>query len=123
MAYSEPNSTLRREINAPNITGAASASMAKFHMLQKTKLKSVSALVVTAGTHASAGIDIYNGTTSVGAITLGTSTAGSVAVSGAINATVADSSFIELKGKANSATLVASFAIEHEVFHDATKTA
>lgn len=117
--YTDPNAQVRREINTGHITGAASASMAKFLMFQKTKLKKVHALVVTAGTNAAAAVDVYVGTTSVGSVTFGTDTAGSVLHSGAIDVDVPANGMIELKGAANSATLVGAFSIEHEVAFDA----
>jgi hypothetical protein len=120
--YTDPNAVQRREINVANLAGAAGASMAKFLMFQKTKLKKVHCLVVTAGTNAAAQVDIFNGTTSVGSIVVGTNTAGSVLHSGALDSDVTDNGLIELKGAANTATFVGSFAIEHQVYHDATQS-
>ena len=117
--YTDPNANIVREINTGHITGAASASMQKFLSFQKTKLKKVHALVVTAGTHAAAAVDVYVGTTSVGSLAFGTNTAGSVLHSGAINADVPANGMIELRGAANSATLVGAFSIEHQVAVDA----
>ena len=97
--------------------------MKKFHCYAARKLKAVHGQVVTAGTHDAAGIDIYVGTTSVGAITVGTNTAGSLLTSGAINIDVPQNGLIELKGKANSATMVVSLVVEHEVATTATETA
>lgn len=116
--YDHPNYTTRREIQATNIAGAASASVAKFLQFQATVLKKVHVLVQTAGTNASAGFDIYVGTSSVGAVTIGTSTAGSVLHSGAINASVPQNGVIELKGKADSATAVIAVSIEHQLDPD-----
>lgn len=117
--YTDPNATIRREINTGHITGAASASMAKFLQFQKTKLKKVHALVITAGTNASAAVDVYVGTTSVGSLAFGTNTAGAILHTGALDVDVPANGTIELKGIANSATLVGAFSIEHQVYHDA----
>lgn len=120
--YAHPNCTVRREIHVNNITGIASATFQKIMLFQKAKLKRVKSLVVTAGTDTAAGVDIYNGTTSVGAITHGTDAANSVNDSGVLDVTVDQNSFIDLRGKANSATMVNSYVLELEVLPDATFT-
>lgn len=122
MGYDSANYTVRREINEPNVAGVASTSLRKFHMFQAAKLKAVHALIVTAGTNTDAGIDIYVGTASVGAITLGTDTAGTVKHSATLNTLVPANGLIEIKGKATSATLVASLVIEYHVTPDAVET-
>lgn len=108
-----------RELTENNITGIAGATFTKFHNYAKSRLKRVSALVVTAGTNATAGVDIYVGTTSVGALTVGTNTAGSVADSGALDVEVPAQGMIDLRGKANSATMVLSFAVALQPAADA----
>lgn len=120
--YDHPNNLIRREIHVNNVTGAASASMAKVRTFQAGKLKAVHSLVITAGTNAAAGVDIYSGTTSVGAITHGTDTAGTQHTSGVIDATLAANSYLEIKGKANSATMVNSYCVEYEVTPNAVQT-
>lgn len=119
MAYDSPNFEVRREIAQAGIAGVASGAMAKFLVFQKTKLKKVHALITTAGTNAAAGFDIYVGTSSVGAITIGTDTAGVTKSSALLNASVPAMGVIELRGKADSATAVVSVVIEHEVEPDA----
>lgn len=121
--YDDANSTVRRETRTPLITGLASAMVARFLYFQKTRVKKVHALITTAGTNAAAGFDILNGTTSVGEIVIGTNTAGVVAASGTLNADIAAGSFLELKGKANSATAVCAFCIEEQVLPEAVATA
>lgn len=108
MRYDHQNRAVR-EYTMNNVLGIASTTITKFHNYAAGTLKRVSALVVTAGTNASAGVDIYVGTTSVGAITVGTNTAGSVANSGVIDAAIDASSVIDIRGKATSATMVLSF--------------
>lgn len=120
--YDSPNCLVRREIHVNNLTGIASTTMQKILFFQKTRIKAVHALVVTAGTNASAGVDIYNGTTSVGAITHGTNTAGSVTTSDVINSDISANGFLDIRGKANSATMVNSYTIECEVLPDAEHT-
>jgi hypothetical protein len=120
MTYTAPNANVVREDRQANIAGAASATMAKFMFFAKTKLKKVHTLITTAGTNATAGVDIYVGTTSVGAITHGTDTANTVKSSSQLDVEVPAGSFVELRGKANSATLVISATLEHQPYHDAT---
>lgn len=119
MSYDSANSTVRQELRPGHLTGVASASMQKFHFFQAAILKKVHATVVTAGTNAAAAVDIYNGTASVGTIVFGTNTAGTVLHSGALDASVAANSYVELKGIANSATLVGAFSIEYQTAADA----
>jgi hypothetical protein len=121
-AYTDPNNNIRREINTPNIAGVAGASMQKFLMFQKTRLKKVHCLVVTAGTNAAAQVDIFNGTASVGSIVVGTNTAGTVLHSAAIDSDIPANGQIELKGAANTATFVGVFSIENEVAFDADQS-
>jgi hypothetical protein len=122
MAYDDPNAVLRREIQTGNITGIASTTIGKFLFFQKTQVKQVKALVVVAGTDAAAGVDIYNGTTSIGAIVVGTNTAGTIVNSGTLDAEIAASSFLDIRGKAGSATMILAFCIEHQVRQDAVRT-
>lgn len=65
---------------------------------------------------------MYVGTTSVGSLTLGTNTAGTLVNSGTLNAEVPANSVIELRGKANSATMVFAATLEMQVAHDAVRT-
>jgi len=120
--YDHPNCTVRREVFVNNLTGIASTTMQKLAMFQSFKLKAVHSLVVTAGTNTAAGVDIYIGTTSVGAITHGTDTAGSRHTSGAINSTGTGTDLINIVGKANSATMVNSYCLELEILPDAVFT-
>ena len=120
--YDHPKCVTRREIHLQNITGIASTMFQRVLFFQKTRIKAVHSLVVTAGTNDAAGVDLLNGTTSVGAITHGTDTAGSINTSGAVNSDIAANGYLELKGKATSATMVNSYTIECEVLQDAVHT-
>lgn len=120
--YDHANCIVRRETHVPNRTGIASATHTKVMFFQKAKIKAVHSLVVTAGTNAAAGDDIYNGTTSVGAITQGTDAANTSHTSGVLDVTVAANSYIDLRGKATSATKVISYAIEYEVLPEAVQS-
>jgi hypothetical protein len=120
--YDHPNCIVRREARANNVTGVASTTFQKFMFFQKAKLKAVHSLVVTAGTNDAAGVDIYVGTTSIGAITHGTDAALSVNTSGLLDVEIPANSFVDLRGKANSATMVNSYVAEYEVLPDAEQT-
>jgi len=123
MRYDDPNATVRRETTQNNVAGLASATMTKFLFFQKTRVKKVHALVCAVGTHDDAGLDIYNGTTSVGAIAIGTAAAGTVHSSAELDSIVAANGMLDIRGKANSATtLVVSLAVEHEVIYDAVQS-
>lgn len=122
MAYDSPNANVKREIHVNNLTGTATTAMQRIQVFQKCKLLGAKSLVITAGTNAAAGVDILVGTSSVGAITHGTDTAGTVNTSGDINSDVAAGSYIEIKGKATSATMVNSYVIVLETYHDDSAT-
>lgn len=116
--YDHPTCATVQQAGAQNVTGIASTTFQKFFFHQKVKVLGIRSLVVTAGTNAAAGVDIYNGTTSVGDITHGTDAALSVNSSGDLNVTVDAGSFIDLRGKANSATMVNSYAVMYQVLPD-----
>lgn len=120
--YDDANTSITREAKASNVAGVASASMLQMHYFQKTRVKQVRGRVVVAGTNAAAGVDIFVGTASVGAITFGTNTAGSIGTSGALNQDVPADGLLEFKGKANSATLVVSLVVEERVMPEATNS-
>lgn len=122
MAYDSPNNTVRREAQFSKVTGIASTNIIRMLCFQKTRIKKVHALCMTAGTDAAAGVDILNGTTSVGAITFGTDTAGTTYSSGALDSTITALSYLEIKGKAGSATMVHSYAVEYEVLPDSVQS-
>lgn len=118
-SYDNPNATVRREANAQERAGGgATTEYAKFFQFQKTKLVAAHALVTVAGTNAGHGLDVYNGTTSVGTIALGTSAAGSTASSGALNSAVAALGAVSVKTLVD-ATGVAIVNYEYEVEPDA----
>jgi hypothetical protein len=122
MGYADVNPNTTQEGHVQNLTGIASTAMARMLFFQKSKLLGVKSLVVTAGTNDAAGVDILVGTTSVGAITHGTDTAGEVNTSGALNVEIPAGSYVELKGKATSATMVNSYTIVTQPRHDDAAT-
>lgn len=120
--YSHPNCTVRRETHTGLITGIASTEYFQWLAFQKAKIRKVSYLVSVAGTADAAGIDFYNGTTSIGALTIGTGAANSVVTSTDLATTIAAGGRFAFKGKANSATMAGYYTIEYEVLQDATHT-
>jgi len=110
MPYDGPDYAIQT-INA-QVTGAASASMQKFLMYRATILERISALVVTAGTNTDAAVDVIVGTDTVSTFAFGTNTAGVLLDSGVLNVEVPAGGAVELKGRANSATLVGAFQLQ-----------
>lgn len=117
MGYADPNFTVRREVDRITVAGATTEG-AKFRSFQALKLKKVHATVITAGTHAGHGYNVFQGTTSVGAIALGTSAAGVSASSAALNLNVASLEQMSVKSLVD-ATGVAHIVFEYEVSPDA----
>jgi hypothetical protein len=122
MAYDDADYVIRHETRVNNITGIASTMMARVLFFQTARLKKVHAVAITAGTNAAAGVDILVGTTSVGALTFGTDTAGTTYSSSVLNTTIPALGIVEIKGKATSATMVHSYCIEYEVTPDAVQS-
>lgn len=120
--YDHPNCIVRRETHVNNVLGTVTVALRRVMFFQKCKLKAVHSLVITAGTNDNAGVDILNGTTSVGAIVHGTDAAGIINTSGVIDSTIDANGFVEIKGAATSATMVNSYTIETEVLPDAVQT-
>lgn len=117
MGYSDPNFTVRREVDRITTAGATTEG-AKFRAFQALRLKKVHAAVITAGTATTHGFDVYHGTTSIGTIALGTSVAGVVAHSGLLNETVATMEQVSVKSLAD-AVGVGHIVYEFEVTPDA----
>jgi len=113
MAYDDADHAIQT-INA-QLTGAAAATMQKFLMFRGASLRRVSALVMTAGTNAAAAVDVLIGTSTVATLAFGTQAAGSIIDSGPMSVEVPPGGAIELKGRANSATLVGAFQIQHQL--------
>lgn len=121
MAYDNAEYGVRRESHHTTIAGATTEG-AKFRSFQAMRLKAVHAAVVTAGTNAGHGYDVYHGTTSIGTIALGTGAANTVAHSATLNRSVATMEQISVKSLVD-ATGVASIVFEFEVVVDAVRTA
>lgn len=120
-AYSDPNSTVRREANIGEVGGGATTSYGKFRHFQRIKLKRVHAVVTVAGTVAGHKLDVYHGTTSIGTIALGTAAAEVRVSSGILNELVESLEEVSVKTGAD-ATGKAHVVYEHEVQFDAVQT-
>jgi hypothetical protein len=119
-SYADANSTVRREADRITVAGATTEG-AKFRSFQKIKLKQVHAAVITAGTATAHGYNVFQGTTSVGAIALGTSAAGASASSGVLDLSVASMEQLSVKSLADVVG-VAHIVYEYEVLHDAVQS-
>lgn len=120
MAYDDPDYTIRREQSMLTVAGNAAVS-ARMINFQKMRLKKVHARVVTAGTSAGHALNIYHGTTSIGAISLGTSAAGATASSAALNRTVDSLEQVNIVN-GTDATGVAVVNYEFETLPDANQS-
>ena len=121
MAYSDANYTVRREACSVPTTAGATTEGAKFRSFQKVLLKKVHAAVITAGTNAGHGYNVFNGTTSIGTISLGTSGTNVTASSGLLNSEVPALGQMSVKSLVD-ATGVAQIVYEFEVQHDAVQS-
>ena len=120
MSYDDANSAVRREVFAGEAGGAATTEYDKFRSFQASKLKKVHAVVTVAGTTTGHGLGVYHGTTSIGSITLGTSTAGSAAASATLNEPLAAYDQILVKTLADAAGK-AHVIYEYEALPEAVK--
>jgi hypothetical protein len=79
MAYDSADSTVHREVVTQTLAGNAAVS-GKFVSFANLLLKRMQAVVLVAGTSSGSGnkVDVYVGTSSVGTVALGSSTAGFV---------------------------------------------
>jgi len=121
MTYADPNATIRRENFAGEAGGGATTEYCKFRTYQKARLKKAHAVVTTAGTNAGHKLDVYHGTSSIGSISLGTSTAGVTASSSTLNEELASLDQISVKTGAD-ATGKAHVIYEYHLQHDASQT-
>lgn len=121
MAYDDPDYQIRREQFAGEAGGAATTEYTKFRAFQATRLKKVHAAVTVAGTTTAHGFDVYHGTTSIGTIALGTSTAGSQGHSALLDRSVNSLEQVSVKSLADAAGK-AHIVFEYEVTADAVQS-
>ena len=123
MAYDHPAYTSRQAAVIALPAVAASTPCGKFVAFCNMRVKSIELGVNIAGTNAASGYDIYNGTTSVAAITNGTVAAGGAVTGVTQDINIDDGGFLEFRTKANSATQNCSATIEWEIDPGADITA
>jgi len=120
--YADPNATIRREhCVSVEAGGAATTEYAKFRSFQRMRIKKVHFAATVAGTNAGHGFGIYSGTTSVGSISLGTSTANTEVSSSALDIIVEPMDQVSVKSLVD-ATGKAQVVYEYEVLHDAVQS-
>lgn len=119
MRHDHPNVLVRREFSFLQVAGTTTQG----HMMvyQKARLKSVSAKVRTAGTATAYAATIQNGTTSIGAITLSTNTAGVTTNVSMSNSALAQYDMLNVV-IGGDVTGVSIFTYEFEVLPDAVLT-
>lgn len=113
LRYDHPNILVRREHSIIATAGATTA-FGKIRNFQAMRLNAAHATVITAGTNAGHGYDVYSGTTSVGSISLGTSAAGSTASVDLSSTAVAAGDYMEIKSLVD-ATGVGEVVLEYQV--------
>jgi len=127
MPYDSPNFTVRREQFSGEAGGAATTEYSKFRSFQAARLKQVHAYVSVAGAAVDHSFNVFQGTTSVGTISIGTATvpASQVGVtkysSGILNVTLAAGDQISVKSLAD-ATGKDHIIYEFEVTPDAVQS-
>jgi hypothetical protein len=114
MAYDHPQYVVRQAAHIKLPATAASTSVAKFLAFTAMKIKSVNTIVGIAGTSTNAGWDFLNGTSSVGGVVVGTSVAVTVGAESQFDTTLASGGYLDIKTKAESATLAGDIMIEYE---------
>lgn len=119
-AYLHPTHSVRREQFGTTSAGATTESC-KFRAFLKMRLKKVHVAVVTAGTNAGHGYDIYHGTTSIGTIALGTAAANTVGHSALLDELVESMEQVSVKSLVD-ATGVAHVVYEFQSTADAAET-
>ena len=123
MSYDHPAYTTRHITTLALPAVAASTPCGKFIAIANMRIKSIECGVNIAGTNAASGYDIYNGTTSVAAITNGTVAAAGSVTGLTQDINLDDGGFLDIKTKANSATQNCTFTIVWEIDPGADITA
>jgi len=120
VSYDHPNRVVRREHFINAVAGATTA-LGKRRHFQAMVLKAVHATVAVAGTVTTHGYDIYNGTTSIASILLGTGAAAVQVSSSVLNAAIPAQGSFEVRSLAD-ATGAAEIVMEYEAAQTAVHT-
>lgn len=119
--YDHPSYITRQLVPLGNTTAGANGTSCRTSFPIAMRIRNASVTVVTAGTSATTGnkVDIYNGTSSIGSVTLGTNTAGYVGTSGDLNSTLAVGTVLACKN-GTDATGVANVMLEMHIDQSGT---
>ena len=120
-SYDHPQYLGRKYLTPGVVGGAATTTYARTPIPFAAKLRNVSFVVAVAGTATTHKFDIFSGTSSIGAVTLGTSAVGVVGTSGDLASTIASGGNISVKSGAD-ATGTAGVMFEVEMTPDASWT-
>lgn len=102
--YTDPAYQARQQVNFPDEAGGgATTTYSRWVAMAAGKIRNVALAATVIGTTTAHGFDIMVGTTSIGAISLGTSAVGSTATSGDLNYAVSAGQVVSLKSKADTA--------------------
>lgn len=121
LVYDHPAYLVRQGATVSLPATAASTAVNKFVAFTNLKIKAAMIAVNIAGTATAAAYDLFNGTTSVAQMVMGTSAAGSV-VSLTQDITLTSGSFLDVKTAAASATLAGVATLEYELIPGAAVT-
>ena len=109
--YDHPTYLTRQQLALGRTTAGAAGTSLQKAFTNDMRIRNVSALVITAGTATTHNLTVRNGTTSVGLITLSTSTALTVTTSGDLNYLLPKGSVLNVLNGAD-ATGVADVTVE-----------
>lgn len=117
-AYTDANANVRREFFAGEVGGAADTVYAKFRSFMQIRLLRVHAIVTTPGADENHKLDVYQGTTSVATLALGTADKGSRVSTGSIDQVIDSMEKVSVR-TGDDATGLADVVIEFETLWDA----
>ncbi len=122
MRYDHPTYIARGSSQLECLAGTANTVAARFKAFAAMKVKSIRAHVVVAGTADAAALTVnQNGTDSVGAVSVGTATAGSELTALTDVATLARGEYLEfLRIATSGATMATQAVIEYELIPGAS---
>ncbi|MBF0214007.1 MAG: hypothetical protein HQM00_10675 [Magnetococcales bacterium] len=122
MGYMNPNHIVVRETQTATSTAGATTVGPSMRNFQKIHLKGAHAIVKVAGTTTGHGFDVYNGTSSIGRVTLGTAAAESTASATLTgDTTIPAFGTVSVKSLAD-ATGTAQFIFEFQAATDAAQS-
>lgn len=112
--YDHPSYLARHVLALGATTAGANGTSLQFAFPVDVNVRNITATVRTAGTATTHILTIQSGTTSIGAVTLSTNTAGQTGTTGDLNTKVTAGTVLNIKNGAD-ATGVAAVAVEWEI--------